>query len=64
MHEPNAIEAIFYFIIMASNLAQLFLYRRLRSFVKNSMTQKEIVRLLIKGLHQLEYDNQYVFSSG
>ncbi len=64
MHEPNAIEAILYCMIIASNLTQLPLYRRLRSFVKNSMTQKEIVRLLIKGLHLLEYNREYVFSSG
>ena len=60
VHGGNAVEAILYLIFSAANIMQLFLLRRLR---KQYKTQKEIVRLLIKGLYLLKYKSQLVFSS-
>ena len=61
IHGGNAVEAILYLIFIASNLFQLFKQRR----IKNTVTiQKELVRLLLKGLYLLKYDRNLIFSSG
>lgn len=61
VHGGNSVEAILYLIFIASNLFQLFKQRR----IKNTVTiQKELVRLLLKGLYLLKYDKDLIFSSG
>ncbi len=60
VHGGNAVEAVLYLIFMASNIMQLFLVRRLRN---HFTTQREMVRLLLKGLYQLKYQAELVFSS-
>ena len=49
-----------YLIFIASNIMQLFLVRRLKN---NYTTQREIVRLLLKGLYLLKYKAELIFSS-
>ncbi len=45
----------------ASNLFQLFKQRR----IKNTVTiQKELIRLLLKGLYLLKHDKDLIFNSG
>lgn len=61
VHGGNAVEAILYFIFISSNLFQLFKQRRIKNYVP---IQKELVRLLLKGLYLLKYDKNLVFSSG
>jgi len=61
IHGGNAVEAILYLIFIASNLFQLFKQRRIRNTVT---IQKELVRLLLKGLYLLKYDKDLIFSSG
>jgi len=60
VHGGNAVEAVLYLIFMASNIMQLFLVRRLRN---QFTTQREMVRLLLKGLYLLKYRAELVFSS-
>ena len=60
VHGGNAVEAVLYLIFMASNIMQLFLVRRLRN---HFTTQREMVRLLLKGLYLLKYKAELVFSS-
>lgn len=60
IHNGNAIEAILYLIFIAPNIMQLFLTKRLRNLYG---TQKEIVRLLLKGLYFLKYRKELDFSS-
>ncbi|WP_242841888.1 transposase [Clostridium beijerinckii] len=60
MHGGKAVEAVIYLIFIASNIMQLFLFRRLR---KHFSTQREIVRLLLKGLYLIEYKSELVFNS-
>ena len=60
VHGENAEEAVLYLIFMASNIMQLFLVRRLK---QHFTTQREMVRLLIKGLYLLKYETELVFSS-
>ncbi|AET68632.1 spermidine/putrescine-binding periplasmic protein [Desulfosporosinus orientis DSM 765] len=60
VHGGRAIEAVLYLIFIASNILQLFLLRRLRKHIK---TQREMVRLLLKGLYQLKYKVELVLSS-
>ena len=60
IHNGNAIEAILCLIFIASNIMQLFLTKRLRN---QYGTQKEIVRLLFKGLYFLKYQKEYSFST-
>jgi len=60
VHGGNAVEAVLYLIFMVSNIMQLFLVRRLRN---HFTTQREIVRLLLKGLYLLKYRAELVFSS-
>jgi len=51
VHGGSAVEAILYLIFIANNLMQLFLTRRLR---QRYQTQREMVRLLLKGLYLLK----------
>lgn len=60
VHGGNSVEAILYFIFIASNLFQLFKQRRIKNHIK---TQKELVRLLLKGLYLLKYDRDLIFNS-
>ena len=60
VHGGNAVEAILCLIFIAANIMQMFLQRRLRN---NYPTQKEMVRILLKGLYLLKYDRELVFSS-
>ena len=60
VHGGNAVEAVLYLIFMASNIMQLFLVRRRRN---QFATQREMVRLLLKGLYQLKYRAELIFSS-
>ena len=60
VHGGNAVEAVLYLIFMASNIMQLFLGRRLKN---HFTTQREIVRLLLKGLYLLKSRGELVFSS-
>ena len=60
VHGGKAVEAVLYLIFIASNIMQLFLVRRLRN---HFTTQREMVRLLLKGLYLLKYRAELVFSS-
>lgn len=60
VHGGKAVEAVLYLIFIASNIMQLFLFRRLK---KHFSTQREIVRLLLKGLYLLKYKAKFVFDS-
>ena len=60
VHGGNAVEAVLSLIFIASNIMQLFLIRRLRN---HFATQREVVRLLLKGLYLLKYRAELVFSS-
>lgn len=60
VHGGKAVEAVLYLIFIASNIMQLFLFRRLR---KHFSIQREIVRLLLKGLYLIEYKSELVFNS-
>ena len=58
VHGGNAVEAVLSLIFMASNIMQLV--RRLRN---HFTTQREMVRLLLKGLYLLKYRAELIFSS-
>jgi len=58
VHGDKAVEAVLYLIFIASNIMQLFLFRRMR---KQFSTQREIVRLLLKGLYLIKYKSELVF---
>jgi hypothetical protein len=60
VHGGKAVEAVLYLIFIASNIMQLFLVRRLKN---NCTTQREMIRLLLKGLYLLKYRSELVFSS-
>jgi hypothetical protein len=60
VHGGNAVEAVISLIFIASNLMQLFLYRRLKS---NFTTQREAVRLLLKGLYGVRNEFRFFFNS-
>ncbi len=61
VHGGNAVEAILSLIFMADNLFQLFKARRIKNHVP---IQKELVRLLLKGLYFLKYDRKLIFNTG
>ena len=63
IHHPNAIEAILYLMSIATNLVQLFIFRRLSGSEVKLLTQKEIVRLLEKELYRLKYNRKYIFDT-
>ncbi len=60
VHGGEAVEAIIYLIFIANNIMQLFLTRRLKGRYK---TQREMVRLLLKGLYLLKYNTELVFNT-
>ncbi|WP_243450440.1 transposase [Desulfosporosinus sp. Sb-LF] len=60
VHGGKAVEAVLYLIFIASNIMQLFLFRRLK---KHFTTQREMVRLLLKELFLMKYKAELVFSS-
>ena len=60
VHGGKAVEAVLYLIFIASNLMQLFFNRRLKNHIQ---TQRELVRLLLKGLYLLKYKSEFIFSS-
>ena len=60
VHGGKAVEAMLYLIFIASNIMHLFLFRRLR---KHFSTQREIIRLLLKGLYLMKYKFELVFNS-
>ncbi len=63
VHHLNAIEAILYVMSIATNLMQLFIFRRLTGNQIKRLTQKEIVRLLEKELYLLKYNKKYIFDT-
>ena len=63
VHHSNAIEGILYLMSIASNLIQLFIFRRLSGNEIKMLTQKEIIRLLGKELYLLKYNRQYIFDT-
>ena len=60
VHGGKAVEAILYLIFIANNLMRLFLIRRLK---RRYQTQREMVRLLLKGLYLLKYRADLVFNT-
>jgi hypothetical protein len=60
VHGGKAVEAVLCLIFIASNIMQLFLLRRLKRHIKS---QREMVRLLLKGLYLLKYKDELVLSS-
>lgn len=61
VHGGNSMEVMTCLIFIASNLMQLFCYRRLK---ESFPTRRELVCLLIKGLYSLGYNSKLVaFSS-
>jgi len=60
VHGGKAVEAVVCLIFIASNIMQLFLFRRLK---KRYTTQREVVRLLLKGLYLLKSKADLVFNS-
>ena len=60
VHGGNAVEAILYLMFIANNIMQLFLIRRLRGRYK---TQREMVRLLLKGMYLLKYNTERIFNT-
>jgi len=60
VHGGNSVEVMTAMIFIASNFMQLFYCRRLK---KSVPTQRELVRLLLKGLYSLEYDKELILSS-
>jgi hypothetical protein len=61
VHGGNAAEAILSLIFIANNLFQLFKVRRIKNHIQ---IQKELVRLLLKGLYFLKYDKSLIFNTG
>ena len=55
VHGGNSVEAILYLIFISSNLKRLFLVRRLK---KNHKTQREMVRLFLRGLYFILHRNE------
>ena len=61
VHGGNAVEAILYLLFTAANLFQLFKDRRIKNHVP---IQRELVRLLLKGLYMLKHDARLIFDTG
>lgn len=51
VHHTNAIEAILHLMITANNIMQLFVHRRLTSKTVKEMPEKELIRLIEKGMY-------------
>jgi len=47
-------------MIIASNIMQLFINRRLKSSIKS---QKEVIRLIIKELYLIKVSTKYIFNT-
>lgn len=60
VHGGKAVEAILNLIFIASNIIQLFYFRCIR---KSISTQRELVRLLFKGLYLLQSRSELVENS-
>ncbi|MDR3600333.1 MAG: transposase [Desulfosporosinus sp.] len=60
VHGGNAVEAVLCLIFIASNIMQLFLVRHLK---EHFTTQREMVRLLLKGLYLLKFNAELILSS-
>jgi hypothetical protein len=60
-HGGNSVEAVLYFMFIASNLFQLFKVWRLKNHVT---VQRELVRLLLKGLYLSDKSNDLILSTG
>lgn len=60
VHGGKAIETIAGMIFIASNLFQLFKQRRIKNQVK---IQKNLIRLLLKGLYLLKYNKGLIFDT-
>ena len=61
VHGGNAVEAILYLLFIAAKLFQLFKARRIKNHVP---IQRELIRLLLKGLYMLRYDAHLIFNTG
>ncbi len=61
VHGGNAVEAVLWLIFIAGNLFQLFKLRRMKNHIP---IQKELVRLLLKGLYLLKYDRKLIIDTG
>ncbi len=61
VHGGNAVEAVLWLIFIAGNLFQLFKLRRIKNHIP---IQKELVRLLLKGLYLLKHDRMLIFDTG
>jgi len=61
VHGGNAVEAVLYLMFIASNLFQLFKVRRLKNHIP---IQKELVRLLLKGLYFSQRCDDYILDTG
>lgn len=61
VHGGNAIEAVLCILFLASNITQLFYYRRIKRSLK---TQVELIRKLIKGLYLLKRNPEIIFNTG
>lgn len=60
VHGGKAVEAVISLIFIASNIMQLFLHRRLKN---HYTTEREVIRLLLKGLYLLKYRSEIVFNT-
>lgn len=60
VHGGNDVEAVLYLMFIASNLFQLFKVRRIKNHIS---IQKELVRLLVKGLYLVRRNDIIVLNS-
>ena len=60
VHGDNSVEAILYLIFIVNNFTKLFLIWRLRNIYQ---TQREMVKVLLKGLYLLKYRAEIVFDT-
>jgi predicted transposase YbfD/YdcC len=60
VHGGNAVEAVIGLLFIAHNITQLFLEKRIRKQIKS---QRELIRLLWKGLYLLKNSSEIVFNS-
>jgi len=60
VHGGNAVEGVLCLLFIASNIFQLFKIRRLRNSTEN---QKELARLLVKGMYTLKRRKEIFFNS-
>ncbi len=61
VHGKNAVEAVVCILFISSNLFHLFRERRTKNQVP---IQKELARLLLKGLYLLKHDDDLIFNTG